>query len=494
MASGYNLSVFYADDTRWKPRPQWADPGKPAYNLQPWETYLDKADPSDFEIYQNLRPDVVFIVTPDFTHAALARWWLGKTPLVFVEKPFDSHFDNVEDLLRDLGRRRGTAILGLDHYQFYALPIHELIPAIVEHLGDALAHVVFYMTEDRPLELDRVRSLQYGLTLDMLPHCPALLTYFGDVGTIDDIQIVEVGQYRPLIAADRQRTVEADISQRFHNETASRVRFTFQDYSGNGYHVPCLAVVGKGLAQEVKYLEVTGRSGHAIRVDLNRPPHPNPVPHYPWDSVFFLQGEQAPLPPRMQVHEVQDPYDPQRTLRVLYDPEDSGRFRRPLERARYERLLDDLLNGTGIAVASTLLLMEASEIVRALDRIWWAIQASKPWTEYALRELHPIWTKETANTFHAWRAAVEQLPEVQETRPADLPAEHMRRDTVTEQVRTVRFVDKAKLRPVIAKAFEEMGIRGEPIGAEELQERMAAHGVKPEDNILSQGIIEMREE
>ena len=65
---------------------------------------------------------------------------------------------------------------------------------------------------------------------------------------------------------------------------------------------------------------------------------------------------------------------------------------------------------------------------------------------------------------------------------------------MTEQVRTSRFVDKEKLRPIIAKVFEEIGIRGEPLGAEELQKRMAAHGVKPEENILSQGIIAMREE
>jgi hypothetical protein len=63
---------------------------------------------------------------------------------------------------------------------------------------------------------------------------------------------------------------------------------------------------------------------------------------------------------------------------------------------------------------------------------------------------------------------------------------------VTEQVRTVQFVDKEKLRPVIAQAFAEMGIRGEPIGAGELQ--MMAHGVKPEENAFSQEIIEMREE
>ncbi|MCE2397022.1 hypothetical protein J4G02_21100 [Candidatus Poribacteria bacterium] len=47
---------------------------------------------------------------------------------------------------------------------------------------------------------------------------------------------------------------------------------------------------------------------------------------------------------------------------------------------------------------------------------------------------------------------------------------------------TIQFVDKEKLRPLTAKAFEEMGVL------------VAACGVKAEDNIFSQGIIEMREE
>ena len=58
----------------------------------------------------------------------------------------------------------------------------------------------------------------------------------------------------------------------------------------------------------------------------------------------------------------------------------------------------------------------------------------------------------------------------------------------------IQFVDKEKPRPLTAKTFEEMGIRSEPIDAEELQEMVAACGVKAEDNIFSQGIIEMREE
>ena len=45
-----------------------------------------------------------------------------------------------------------------------------------------------------------------------------------------------------------------------------------------------------------------------------------------------------------------------------------------------------------------------------------------------------------------------------------------------------------------AKAMEQMGIKGEPIGAEKVQEMIAACGIKPEDNEFSRGIIEMREE
>ncbi len=51
-----------------------------------------------------------------------------------------------------------------------------------------------------------------------------------------------------------------------------------------------------------------------------------------------------------------------------------------------------------------------------------------------------------------------------------------------------------KLTLLIDKAFEKMGITGEPIGAEKLQEMLAAEGVEPEENSFSRGIIKMREE
>ena len=46
----------------------------------------------------------------------------------------------------------------------------------------------------------------------------------------------------------------------------------------------------------------------------------------------------------------------------------------------------------------------------------------------------------------------------------------------------------------IAQAFAEMGITGEPIGAEKVQEMMRACGLRPDANEFSQGIIAMREE
>jgi hypothetical protein len=53
---------------------------------------------------------------------------------------------------------------------------------------------------------------------------------------------------------------------------------------------------------------------------------------------------------------------------------------------------------------------------------------------------------------------------------------------------------QAELTAGWGRAMEQLGIRGELIGVEKLRERMLAEGIKPEDNILSRGILEMREE
>jgi hypothetical protein len=54
--------------------------------------------------------------------------------------------------------------------------------------------------------------------------------------------------------------------------------------------------------------------------------------------------------------------------------------------------------------------------------------------------------------------------------------------------------NQATISAAIAQAFAEMGITGEPIGAEKVQEMTRACGMQPDATEFSQGIIAMREE
>jgi hypothetical protein len=100
---------------------------------------------------------------------------------------------------------------------------------------------------------------------------------------------------------------------------------------------------------------------------------------------------------------------------------------------------------------------------------------------------------EVTSKLEEMRVALAQLPDAEDS--LDEPVvNHRSKGIATDRLRTVRFVNKEELRPIVDNAFAAMGVRGEPIGAEKVQEMIAACGVRPEDNILSRGIIDMREE
>jgi len=216
--------------------------------------FLDKADPFHLQRYERLRPGVVFIVTPDYTHSALCRAHLDRALTIFVEKPFDANWENVRALLETRGRSTlDTEIYALDHYRFYSWHLRDLLEEATAWLGGALREVRFFMTETGPVEPHRIRALQYGLMLDMLPHCFGMLAFFGKLESVDEFEVLEVGRYEG-----------APIP----NETYAHVRFTFEDYSNNGWRAPCEAWVGKGLKISRKYFEVVGKSGRSVLIAL----------------------------------------------------------------------------------------------------------------------------------------------------------------------------------------------------------------------------------
>ncbi len=95
------------------------------------------------------------------------------------------------------------------------------------------------------------------------------------------------------------------------------------------------------------------------------------------------------------------------------------------------------------------------------------------------------------------RCALTPSPPVIQHQPAllsDDPAvqaelreagDRLLREAEAQRAQTVRAWDEA---------MAAMGISGEPIGAEQLQQLLIAEGINPEDNEFSRGIIEMREE
>ncbi len=57
------------------------------------------------------------------------------------------------------------------------------------------------------------------------------------------------------------------------------------------------------------------------------------------------------------------------------------------------------------------------------------------------------------------------------------------------------FADKKEIQRLVAEQMESMGIQFDPTAtAQKAQEMMLAEGIRPEDNMLSRGIIAAREE
>jgi predicted dehydrogenase len=355
------LLVIVADDSRWSGGRAVASRPDPelypelAKAVQGGEVLLlDKAVPRDLAYYRRLAPAVVFVVTPDYTHSSICETHLDRASTIFVEKPFDADWQNVQRLLAARGRAAlDTQIYALDHYRSYAWRLKErrpcgtsLLEAATAHLGGALRSVRFCMTETKEIEKERKRALQYGLMLDLLPHCLGMLAFFGSLSSVDELEIRDVARYR-----------DAPIE----SETYAAVRFTFEDYSGNRWRVPCSAWVGKGLSKERKYFEVTGRNGNTLLVAFKKTlwMSPDGEDQEVYPGIWFVKPGQ-PLQNPMALEQGS---------------------------TRYTQLLLDLVTGERQAITSAMPLVAGEEIVRTLDSLWNAIQARPTWHDHEVGAL-----------------------------------------------------------------------------------------------------------
>jgi predicted dehydrogenase len=296
---GKALSVWFADmNSLWK--------GKPSLGRKREDTikrfskwggkYLDKSNKGDYEKYRKLASkeiDVILVAVDDAHHVEVAEYWLeSNCKQIFVEKPLDR---NYEAAMRLTGKVRPDdyRVRVFDHYR---ARVHDKLRhsalrdgAILDPLGGQLKKLSFYLLEDHsgtdekfdaflksrgrpqrhgPIESeDRVSALDAGLILDLMPHMPALVYYFGYIDTIHPYRIT-AGIYRGV---DNVPTKKAEIN----GETFAHINFRFFDHRGNS--VEGEASIGKGvrgsrnfptMAGNTKALLLEGSNGKEFLFDL----------------------------------------------------------------------------------------------------------------------------------------------------------------------------------------------------------------------------------
>ena len=358
MAVDHELRVTYANDSRHGAKPDWIA------DLAGWEYYLDKAAPADFADYVTFTPDVVFVVTPDWTHVDIVAKWLGRAALVFVEKPFDIDPKKVEALLRTLDDS-GTEVFGLDHYLCYILPLIQASTDLDEFLGPTIESVEFVLTETKLIPVNREASLLSGMTFDLLPHGLALSLLFGRLDAVADISVISVGSYTPRVCSDDDG--KWIPMTRFQAETCSLVEFSVPQIHQDDRCIRVRSLVGKGFGNSVKYFEARSPSGRFVRVDFGPPDKHN----CPAGYVFFgLNSDSEGA--------VSDRYLASRHMQIAGDPPAVL-----VPRSRYAALVTALATGAADpALALALTVEEALDLVTTLATIVEAVRrkAGQPYT------------------------------------------------------------------------------------------------------------------
>ncbi len=247
---------------------------------------LDRNDPVDEAKVRALRPDTVFVATPDHTHASIAveaGELFPKAKSIVLEKPVEADLAAAR-ALADPAHPLAGKLLGLDHTLARLPTDPQTMGKLMNHVGNQLKDFTFYFLEDGSgadpygdklvardgaiEQAQRVRTLDGGMMLDLMPHVLAVVGYFGKVESIH-VTSVKRMQYTGVDGDPNKRT-------EIKGETLATIQFTFLDHAG--HTVSATAHVGKGIRgvkalgpdydHNVKVVDITGVNGNKERLDL----------------------------------------------------------------------------------------------------------------------------------------------------------------------------------------------------------------------------------
>lgn len=227
--------------------------------------YVNVNDENDLRWYNHIRADIVFVLVPDEIHIRVAKQWLKRSTLIFIEKPYNRDLAEAEEFEKDLrfmmnhigGNVPVSWVCPFDHYlskiSEYAFmkERHQLSNRI-----GRLIKVEFGILEAGPIELWRAESLRAGMIYDLFSHVLAMLSEELDLSAFryDRVNEIKVAQHEPC-------------PPRFNGDTFAYFDFSLLDYQKRLIKV--VGAVGKGVGdRDEKFLTFVGEFG-SVRCELD---------------------------------------------------------------------------------------------------------------------------------------------------------------------------------------------------------------------------------
>ena len=123
---------------------------------------------AEYSAIENVR--YVFIVTPDRTHCEIADFWLSRLATggqIFIEKPLDASLEAAAALHMKKGTK--DSVYAFDHYLARATPFLNKKNEYLREIGD-IKKVECRVMETDCIKPERIKTLENGIILDLLPH------------------------------------------------------------------------------------------------------------------------------------------------------------------------------------------------------------------------------------------------------------------------------------------------------------------------------------
>ena len=245
---------------------------------------------------RKLKADLVLVCTPTSTHLGVFSKWAktDQRPIVLIEKPLEATAQTATRLRR-LAMTYGAPVGVIDHYRgrwlegsnsrstFLSTPgrsgdrprIRTFAYYFLEdHSGNDSDYLSSNPTLDRsrhgPIEIEnRVRTLNGGLLLDLMPYPLDFLQRFADLNSVK-VSSVKAAQYTGVDGNAKKRT-EID------RETFAEVKFDFRE-KGSTASSRGVVYIGKGVGAvkslnasgDIRIAVITGTNGASLLFDFGK--------------------------------------------------------------------------------------------------------------------------------------------------------------------------------------------------------------------------------